>query len=164
MEEKTKQMNTTNQPTNQLSGIIVAFHIGRGGRFNNSGHKTYLGEHEVSYLININDANLFWKDRDEEGKFISPGFFNNGKLIITDKEAETGTGVLDFDGDYDTDIAKFIEDCTEAEIELIINDTKELKSVQLQGYISENYPELMEGNRFDKYGRLVRIEQELTDY
>jgi hypothetical protein len=33
------------------SKIIVAFHIGRGGRFHNAGHKTYLGEKEICEFL-----------------------------------------------------------------------------------------------------------------
>lgn len=35
--------------------IILAFHIGRGGRFNNPGHLTYLGEQAITELSVYND-------------------------------------------------------------------------------------------------------------
>jgi hypothetical protein len=35
-----------------LENTIVAFHIGRGGRFNNSGFKTFIGEEEIGKFTN----------------------------------------------------------------------------------------------------------------
>jgi hypothetical protein len=37
---------TTSNTTN--TQIIVAFHIGRGGRFHNAGHKSFIGEKKIS--------------------------------------------------------------------------------------------------------------------
>lgn len=34
-----------------IADTIVAFHIGRGGRYYNSGHLTYLGEHRIGHYV-----------------------------------------------------------------------------------------------------------------
>lgn len=36
----------------EKSGIIVAFQIGRGGRFNNGGHKSFIGEKKIGDFTN----------------------------------------------------------------------------------------------------------------
>lgn len=41
-------MKNTTELTAAATEIIVAFHIGRGGRFHNSGFKSYLGQNEIS--------------------------------------------------------------------------------------------------------------------
>ena len=54
----------------------------------------------------------------------------NGKEIITDEEVEEGVGALRIDGDYDTREWKYLEDCNEQEVAMIVNsdewDTKQL--------------------------------------
>lgn len=42
-------MSTTNTFANST---IVAFHIGRGGRFNNPGHLSFCGENKIGHYIN----------------------------------------------------------------------------------------------------------------
>jgi len=125
--------------TQTNSGITVAFHIGRGGRFYNSGHKEFLGEMDISKLINIYDDSrpMFYHDRDEKGKFCHPYYADqNGNHLIDVKDVESGVGELNFDNDYDTFIVKHIEDCTEYEIDLI-RDYEFFKSGVLQDYLNK---------------------------
>lgn len=43
-----------------------------------------------------------------------------GNIILEGREAiESETGILNWDNEYDTDIVKYIEDCTDEEFELI---------------------------------------------
>lgn len=78
---------------------IIAFHIGRGGRFHNQGYCTILGEHSINDFTN----DLF-SPMDEDGNEIEGEFRDdsgNGVGLTTD-EARTGIGCIDIDGDYDT--------------------------------------------------------------
>jgi hypothetical protein len=121
--------------------IIVAFHIGRGGRFNNGGHKTYLGEKDINEMLSLNDSgknHTYYIDRDSKGRFCAPYYADlNMNHIISVKELGTGVGQLEWDTIYDTDICKFIEDCSEDEIELIAKDTA-YKSYELREWLELN--------------------------
>lgn len=62
-------MKTQNNTT-ENSGIIVAFHIGRGGQFYNSGHKTFIGERKIDEFTNdlfLNYENTFEISQKLEG-------------------------------------------------------------------------------------------------
>ena len=41
-------------------GTIVYFHIGRGGRYHNSGHKTFNGTKNLSEVLSLCDSNNQW--------------------------------------------------------------------------------------------------------
>lgn len=118
----------------QQNKIIVSFHIGRGGRFNNSGYKSYLGEKTFKDLISMNEDNLYIVNRDKQGKFIKPIFIDGSSNEVSDDNANSLTGSLNFDGDYDTYIAKDIEDCTDKELDIIRN-SNEWKSSELNEYL-----------------------------
>lgn len=72
---------------------IVAFHIGRGGRFNNDGHITFLGQHTIDEFVH----DLFISD--DEGFYKTESGHNTG---LTKEAAESGIGRIDIDGGYDT--------------------------------------------------------------
>jgi len=118
----------------QQNRIIVSFHIGRGGRFYNNGHKSYLGEKTFKDLISMNEDSLYIVNRDEQGRFMRPTLFDGFSNVVSNDDIDGLTGVLDFDGDYDTYIAKYIEYCTDQEIDLIKN-SNEWKSSELNEYL-----------------------------
>lgn len=102
--------------------VVVAFHIGRGGRFFNSGHKTFMPSvnklqdcfREDSYIYNEYEDGTTMPD--EQWLLIDGG----GNVILEGRDAiESETGILDWDGEYNTDIVRYIEDCTEEELEII---------------------------------------------
>jgi hypothetical protein len=146
-------MNTNNQSTR-----IVAFKIGRGGRFNNSGHRKFLGERSIGDFTE--DLFVRWtnegqfKDRygysfcrtDEHQKciqdLITDGEFEEleekfgitqemlgeqayycgaslNPVGLTMEESDSGIGCIDIDGEYNTVYCKYLDDCTEEEVELI---------------------------------------------
>jgi hypothetical protein len=39
---------------------IVAFHLGRGGRFNNGGHKSFVGQYTITDILSIADDRGKW--------------------------------------------------------------------------------------------------------
>lgn len=117
-------MNTT--ILEEAQDMKVRFHIGRGGQFHNAGHKTYVGT--------VNDLSDCFGDsivisEDENGKPMPDSDWqlvdSGGNVILTGRdEIESDTGILDWDGEYDTDIVRYLEDCDDDEYQLIL-DTAE---------------------------------------
>ena len=138
---------------------IVAFKIGRGGRFNNQGHLSFLDvdkgidkftqdlftkfenednfknrfgfsetndENQKSILDLLTDYNF---DELEEKfgiteKMLGDEIYtnDNGNPVgLTVKEAETGIGRIDIDGEYNTIYTCFLCDCDEKELNAIEN-------------------------------------------
>lgn len=104
--------------------IYLTFHVGRGGRFFNQGHLTFIGAYDFQWVINnaIND-----------GKAIPDGcrlVTETGRVLLEGRESmESMTGVLDLDGDYDTDYTTTIEDLNEREKDAIRRALKEKAGV-----------------------------------
>ena len=114
-------MNTT--VFEEAQNMKVRFHIGRGGHFNNAGHKTYIGTVNglsdcfgESSIIDMDDNGD--KLPDNKWQLIDGG----GNVILTGRdEIESETGILDWDGEYDTDIVRYLEDCDDDEYQMILN-------------------------------------------
>ena len=110
----------------EAQNIKVRFHIGRGGRFNNAGHKTYVGTvKDLSACF----GDSFLISEDENGKALPDSEWklvdSGGNVILSGRdEIESETGILDWDGEYDTDIVRYLEDCYDDEYQLIL-DTAE---------------------------------------
>lgn len=102
---------------------IVAFHIGRGGRFHNSGYKSVM-----PHIKKLNDCfseNSIVISEDEDGKALPDEeweLIDGGSNVILKgrDKIENETGILDWDGEYDTDIVKYISECDENELRLLI--------------------------------------------
>lgn len=87
---------------------IVKFHIGRGGRFNNQGHKTFEGRE--SWTNELNNLHLI------DGEY----YDDSGNSVgLTEDAVSQGIGILNYDNDYDTTICQYLSDCTEEEVRLI---------------------------------------------
>lgn len=103
--------------------LKVRFHIGRGGHFNNAGHKTYEGTvNELSDCFG--DSIVISEDEnghplpDSEWQLVDGG----GNVILTGRdEIESETGILDWDGDYDTDIVRHLSECDDDEYQMILD-------------------------------------------
>ena len=114
-------MNTT--VFEEAQNIKVRFHIGRGGRFHNAGHKTYEGT--VNGLSDcFGDSIVISEDEhekplpDSEWQLVDSG----GNVILNGRdEIESETGVLDWDGEYDTDIVRHLSECDDDEYQLILD-------------------------------------------
>lgn len=106
--------------------LKVRFHIGRGGHFNNAGHKTYVGTVNglsdcfgESSIIDVDDNGD--KLPDSKWQLIDGG----GNVILTGRDKiESETGILDWDGEYDTDIVRKLSECDDDEYQMIL-DTAE---------------------------------------
>ena len=117
-------MNTT--ILEEAQNMKVRFHIGRGGQFNNAGHKTYVGT--VNDLSDCFGESIVFSE-DENGKPLPDSEWRlvdgGGNVILTGRdEIESETGILDWDGEYDTDIVRHLSECDDEEYQLIL-DTAE---------------------------------------
>ena len=96
-------METNNKP------IYMYFHIGRGGQFNNPGTVTFRCECDLQDLIARRSDICSIINEDEDGDILPDSEWKliqdaSGCTLIEGREAiEAKTGVLDFDGQYDTD-------------------------------------------------------------
>lgn len=130
---------------------IVAFHTGRGGRFYNAGHVSFIGERRIDEFTNDlflnfeNEAEIlntigdrtnllkkFEECRDKEDfSFFKKLGLDAGEQIYTDcngnsvgltlAEAKTGVGCINIDDEYNTTCAMYLEDCSENELQLIVD-------------------------------------------
>lgn len=108
---------------------LVAFHIGRGGRFHNGGHYTYMDEVSDFFdLLTLRSEYLFWHDTDANGKPLPPEeqYITDGagNQMLTYDEANQSTGILDFDGEYNTDIVCSLCDCPGAAEDALLDAFK----------------------------------------
>ena len=149
----------------------VAIHIGRGGRFNNQGHRRLLGEIPISQLTNdlfLNPSNFLHlmhmgEDRPNLQRLINEAIEGDKPAIqrlrkwgisiremeyfdsqnypvgLTLKEAETGFGVIEIDGDYNTTTVNPLSSFEPAEIAAFVYD-----STGYMGYVLEQIREVIE--------------------
>ena len=113
-------MNTT--VFEEAQNIKVRFHIGRGGRFHNAGHKTYVGT--VNGLSDCFGESTMLISEDENGKPLPDSEWQlvDGGVILSGRdEIESETGILDWDGEYDTDIVRHLSECDDDEYQLILD-------------------------------------------
>ena len=114
-------MNTT--ILEEAQNMKVRFHIGRGGQFNNAGHKTYVGT--VNDLSDCFGDSIVFSE-DENGKPLPDSDWRlvdgGGNVILSGRdEIERETGTIDWDGEYDTDIVRYLEGCDDEEYQLILD-------------------------------------------
>lgn len=107
---------------------IVYFHTGRGGHFNNGGHRTFQGTKNIGEVLSLCDSSGHWSfliTRDEKGRFCAPYYADqNGNYLISENELVTGVGQLDWDTIYDTDTCFLLSECDENDLNLI-NESRE---------------------------------------
>lgn len=101
---------------------MVAFHIGRGGRFYNGGHLTFLGEGKIAdftedccapstilvdedgneeLIVDMETPDAMWTDENGNG------------VGLTNEEYKDGIGRIDMDGEYDTTYTTYLKDVEE---------------------------------------------------
>lgn len=113
------------------SEIYVSFHVGRGGRFHNPGHLTFIGEYDFQSLIaershKLTICDTIWDDSqnmeiilpDDEWKLVDSG----SNVILEGRKAiEAKKGVLEFDTIYDKDYTITLDECDEKEWNALLN-------------------------------------------
>lgn len=109
--------------------MYVRFHIGRGGRFHNQGHLSYVNEDNFQELLaacgdklgRIEDT--YNPETEEETPLPEDkwAYINEqGRVMVEGREAmEAMTGTLDWDGEYDTDHVTTVEELSDREIETL---------------------------------------------
>lgn len=93
---------------------LAVFKIGKGGRFNNGGHTTFLGLMDFSEIY----CTVFNPEKDlyeqEDGTYL-----NHNSDQVCEGIGEDGIFYLDEDGIYDTTYSKHIKDLQDVEIEIV---------------------------------------------
>lgn len=102
--------------------IIVAFQIGRGGRFNNGGHLSYICQQNISHFCN----DLFWDQKEDcrsEDDYLNQELEDQSgnSVDLTVREMENGVGRINFDGEYDTIYTQYLDTLSECEKRAILN-------------------------------------------
>ena len=96
----------------------IIFHTGKGGRFNNGGHKKFIcvldNPMDIISKIENSGTNLFETEQEGETWYVD----HSGRGCSTG-EIESGNFRFDFDGEYDTWHGSTISNLSEQEIELI---------------------------------------------
>ncbi len=112
-------MTNTNTNTNRT---IAMFHVGRGGRFGNAGHLTFVGFKPIDDSYEVENLFIHENEFDEYGNPIEVGVFDcSGKLIMSienwHEACRTGIGRIDIDGAYDTTYTEYVDSLSENELE-----------------------------------------------
>ena len=141
--------------------IIVCFHVGRGGYHHNPGYKTYNPNVKTIQDIYNSVDNCFITNEDEDGNVLPDAEWiltdQGGNIILEGRqEIESPVGVLEWDTIYDTDIVKYIEDCTDEEIELI------MEAYRNDEIEDEDLIELIDNSI--KNHKPIKTMEELADY
>lgn len=112
----------------EYDNVFVCFHICRGGRYGNPGHKEYLPYvRDFQDLLSRESENLYDVTEDENGNVLPDDQWHienwASETVVEGRVAmEAKTGKLDYDGKSDTYIVKNIFDCDEDELQLIVDD------------------------------------------
>ena len=108
----------TQEKNNERKEQIVAFQVGSFSKYayKKRGTLTYLGEYTFKDIQKLRANEIFYKEKD--GKTIITDEMGN---IVSDDDPDGVVGVLNFDEEYDTTYCKYLQDCTDEEIEVINN-------------------------------------------
>lgn len=167
-----------------MKNNLLEFHIGRGGRFNNGGHKTFRGfgrtisetlpssatflpmnfEAEEDMLMEL------WRNEDWEDEYLksfqeqlglSDEEFREKKVDLLGGESlkyfedEGGTGFINYDHQYDTVIVKKLEDCDEEELLIMIKD--QTKNGFNSYELDQILDDLIESSKDSGYEEVIEI-------
>lgn len=109
--------------------IYVSFHVGRGGRFHNPGHITFIAECDFQELIKKRSSDLIlcnttWDEDKNEEVDLAPEdwkIVDTGSNVILEgkDEIEAKKGVLEFDTIYDKDYTCSLDECDDKEWEAL---------------------------------------------
>ena len=155
---KTFEITSTITINPTPKSIIVCFHVGRGRYYKKPVYKSFnpyvhsIQDLFVDGFLNFEDENSNplpdneWTLTDQGGNIILEGR----------QEIESPVGILEWDTICDTDIVKYIEDCTEEEIELI------MKAYQNHEIENNDLIELIDNSI--RNHKPIKTLEELADY
>ena len=112
--EKLEKLEKEIEANQELGNTIVAFHIGRGGRFHNQGYKTF-----IKWGANINDytEELFMAEDEKE-------YMDSSNSLVGLKVENDGTGIINCDNEYDTTYCVRLSEIDENEFNIICENEK----------------------------------------
>ena len=115
-QEYCEYLKTKEKNNERKEQIVVAFQVGTLSKYapKKKGTLTYLGEYNFKDIQNLRADEIFYKEKD--GKTIITDEMGN---IVSDDDINGDVGVLNFDEEYDTTYCKYLEDCSDIEIEII---------------------------------------------
>ncbi len=112
----------TNTNTNRT---IAMFKLGRGGRFNNAGHLSFVGFKPIDEACVVSNLSIIESELDEDGTTTEVGVFDcSGDLIMSIEDwhesCRTGIGRIDIDGAYDTTYTEYVDSLSKSELEAMV--------------------------------------------
>ena len=112
--EKLEKFQNEIEANQELANTIIAFHIGRGGRFYNQGHKTF-----IKWGANINEytEELFMTEDEKE-------YMDCSNSLVGLKVENDGTGIINNDNEYDTTYCVRLSEIDENEFNIICENEK----------------------------------------
>lgn len=130
---------------------LLHFHIGRGGSFNNAGYVTFKGVVDGITCIPAFDSLNSCTDKngnelDGEWEYTA----DNGRSVgLTNVEAATGEGAINFDDNYNTHYVCRLGDCGDRELscmdslgdEMLIASMVHLELLDADTYVEEEEEE-----------------------
>ena len=105
-------MTDLNNTNHEAQKTIIAFHIGRGGRFFNQGYKTFEG---FKSITDVSDFDTLFLNEETKEWLSATG----EEVVLTEEEANSGIGSIDIDGEYDTTYTTLLSDISSDELEVI---------------------------------------------
>lgn len=114
-----------------MKKLFVRFHIGRGGRFNNQGHLSFVNEDNFQDLCRAcgDKLNIIMFPDDEEDPFDLSSMLDesewrivdnaSGRILVEGAAVCERTGTLDWDGEYNTDYVTTTDDLFYNELECL---------------------------------------------
>jgi len=132
---------------------IVYFHTGRGGSFNNGGHRTFQGTKNIGEVLSMCDSGNRWsflQTHDKKGHFCAPYYADqNGNYLISEKEVNTGVGQLEWDTIYDCDNCFLLNDCDENDLKIILESREWNKEDVIVEFFNECTDLTVDWSRFN---------------
>lgn len=109
---------------NYSANTILCFHVGRGGRFHNPGHRTFEGTKKITETGDF--SNLFppkYKNGNDDLRSLKAEWRDEtgNSVELTNEMVKVGIGTINIDNDYDTTYTVYLKDLSEDEIEAIIS-------------------------------------------
>ena len=96
--------------------IICCFRISRGGRFFNPGHLEYLPHIQHVRDLPLVDYIYPPEDNDPHAEWVGE---DGTKVGLTNNDYNTGVGIINSDGNYDTEYCKYIVNLSNEELEVV---------------------------------------------
>ena len=97
----------------EIEGFSIVAFEWRGRRLR------FLGELNFQDLQKLYANRLFYRDRDDRGRFQKVKIYDSSGAIVSDDDPGGLVGCINFDNEYETIYCKRIEDCNDMELELI---------------------------------------------